>query len=52
MLCEVPPPRVYLRVALPGMPTQVLAEGFAVWPWAVNIQPALIYINPWGLNVR
>ena len=31
---------------------EILAEGASAWPMGVNIQPALIYINPWGTNVR
>ena len=27
---------------------EVIAEGASAWPMGVNIQPALIYINPWG----
>lgn len=31
---------------------EVLGEGLAIWPWAINIQPALVYVNPWGANIR
>ena len=31
---------------------EVLGEGLAIWPWAINIQPALVYVNPWGADIR